>query len=242
MPFSEHDEERIAMATAYVERIMHNPPPHRGRWQAGGDPPVLFELKDALAPGGTATAYLLKWGGASYAPDTAVEFEVYDPFSHFRGRAKDAYSSPHDAGSRGIAGMCVGGNGFLIQEMLTPHALMILGQATAAYAGSDFSIDNLEVMQPIGGIITTADPATSISLTNLSGLAGDDNDKMIGLWDEANDRYIAVLPHFSQVTVQTNYQIDTANREFEKKTRTAYVMEPGTESGWTVVHTGTACS
>lgn len=48
--------------------------------------------------------------------------------------------------------------------------------------------------------------------------------------------------NFTQVTVVTDVQVDGANNEFEKKTRTLYVFDPGSESAWTVWHTGTACS
>jgi hypothetical protein len=43
------------------------------------------------------------------------------------------------------------------------------------------------------------------------------------------------------VSVQTNYQVDTATQKFQKKTRD--VLAPaGTESGWTDVHTGDVCT
>jgi len=46
----------------------------------------------------------------------------------------------------------------------------------------------------------------------------------------------------TEITVQTNYQVDGASSKLQKKTRTAKVPDPGTESGWTDVHTGTECT
>ena len=46
----------------------------------------------------------------------------------------------------------------------------------------------------------------------------------------------------TKITVQTDYQIDGSNEEFEKKTRAnVEVLDADDESAWTVVHTGTEC-
>jgi hypothetical protein len=199
-----------------------------------------FELKTALAPGSSATAHPLEWTGSQYEPNTeaALEFTVQDPFSHFRGRAKDVYSSPHNNGSRGIAQWFSDRKAWEIVEMLTPHALMILGDATSDYSG-DFSIDGVKVLQPIGGIITNTDPAGNVAVSNIQGLHGDEDDTIIAVWDEETDRYIAITPIFDSATVVTNFQV--SGLTLQKKTRTIYTMDPDAESGWTTIHTGTNC-
>ncbi len=48
-------------------------------------------------------------------------------------------------------------------------------------------------------------------------------------------------PATTEITVMTNFNVDTDNMKLQKKTRTAKVLDPGTESGWTDIHTGAAC-
>jgi hypothetical protein len=40
----------------------------------------------------------------------------------------------------------------------------------------------------------------------------------------------------------TDFNVDTTNMKLQKKTRTAKVVDPGTETGWTDIHTGTECT
>jgi len=67
-----------------------------------GTPTLMcrFELKENLAPGGYAQAYLLDYAG-TYQIDPAVEITVWDTLSIRRGRARQ--SSPLQAGSAGYA-------------------------------------------------------------------------------------------------------------------------------------------
>ncbi len=72
----------------------------------------------------------------------------------------------------------------------------------------------------------------------------DTNDVL--LVSKANDgKWYLVWPtlnYFETITVQTNYQVDGANSELEKKTRSnVKVFATDAESAWTVVHTGTEC-
>lgn len=46
----------------------------------------------------------------------------------------------------------------------------------------------------------------------------------------------------TEITVVTNVQVDTATNTIQIKTRTCEVVNPGTESGWTTIHTGTECA
>lgn len=46
----------------------------------------------------------------------------------------------------------------------------------------------------------------------------------------------------TEVTVVTDVRVDTTSLTIDVKTRTVKVVEPGTESGWTTIHTGTDCS
>ncbi len=47
-----------------------------------------FELKTELGHGGLADAYLLKWDGTSYVPDTSIVFEVADTRGQYSGWAR----------------------------------------------------------------------------------------------------------------------------------------------------------
>lgn len=153
-----------------------------------------FELKDALTPGGSATAYRRNWNDTSeeWEADTDDEFEVYDELGIYRGRAKDAYSSPHDEGSIGWAQKQKSGRWEITH--LTPAALMIRGQNTAAVATTDstFTIDGVAVAHPIGGIITDQNPAGNITIYNVHDMEGDNNGEVTAIWNEATDHWEGV--------------------------------------------------
>lgn len=165
------------------------------------DGPARFELKDALTPGGNATAYLRTWSGSAWVTDTAVEFEVYDVLGKFRGRARTAYADPHDDGSFGEARYNTESGHWEI-ESLTPHALMISGLTVAEVLATDahfhITVASTAVMQPTGGIICDQDPAVSggmqIDNANLDW-ALDSGAYVIAVWDEANDKWQALQGH-----------------------------------------------
>jgi hypothetical protein len=156
-----------------------------------------FELKDALTPGGNATAHPLEWdsdaGDWTVDTDAADEFEVYDVLGVFRGRAKDAYGDPHSQGSRGVA-RYDGERGVWRIVELTPHALVIRGQLTAALATTDATctIDGLEVMQPSGAIIVNSDPAAAMTSTNRHSHEGSEDGEVTAMWDEHNELFYNV--------------------------------------------------
>jgi hypothetical protein len=151
----------------------------------------LFELKTALTPGSTADAYPLDDEGDPITDDADVVFEVVDTRGIYRGRAKDAYSSPHDQGSRGEARLR---NGVWEITYLQPHALLIRGQLTADLEATDATctIDGVEVMQPSGAIIVTTDPAANVTSTNRHKHEGSENGEVTAAWDEANDVFYNV--------------------------------------------------
>ena len=151
----------------------------------------LFELKTALTPGSTADAYPLDDEGDPITDDEDLVFEVEDVCGVYRGRAKDAYDEPHDQGSRGEARLR---NGVWEIVYLTPHALVIRGQLTAALATTDSTctIDGLEVMQPSGAIIVNSDPAAAMTSTNRHSHEGSEDGEVTAMWDEYNDVFYNV--------------------------------------------------
>jgi len=183
-----------ARLDAMLEDFEHRKPgavPLRGQQRFRQDAYRRFELKDALTPGSNATAHPIK-SDDSTDETAASEFEVYDPYGKHRGRAKDAYSSPHDDGSKGLARYNPLTQQWEIVE-LQPAALMIKGQLKSALvaASGTFDVDNVSVMQPIGGLITDTDPASSsFTITNRS-FDGDDNAWVYALWDEAARAWVA---------------------------------------------------
>ena len=82
--------------------------PNGTRYVDRQSPERRYELKDnmpasgAVAAGQQATAHPVDSEG-TVDTTAAREFEVYDQYGVFRGRAKDAFSTPHNQGSRGIA-------------------------------------------------------------------------------------------------------------------------------------------
>lgn len=75
-----------------------------------------------------------------------------------------------------------------------------------------------------------------IPASGSAGLAYYDESGDLKLYEACQEK-----PKGDVVTVQTDYRIDTATKKFQKKTRSVLVLEAGTESDWTDVHTGTDC-
>lgn len=151
-----------------------------------------FELKTALEPGMTATAYLRRYNSSTdeYETDTSTEFIVSDVEALHRGRAKDAYSSPHDEGSIGEARYFPESNRFEIERM-QGHALWLVGDVYADFATTDstFEIDNVQIAFPIGAIITDTDPAANITVHNIHDWDGTANAKAEVKWNEHKKRW-----------------------------------------------------
>ena len=158
-----------------------------GRWEVMALPFDLlrFELIDALTPGGNATANVRFYESAAYTltptwAGTEIEIEVYDIDGEFRGRAKDAYGSPHNAGSRGLAKYMPQSSQWEIVK-LTKNALKIQGAATA---DPPTAIDGVTVMSPSGAIIVDQDHAGNINVTDFFGWGCSDGDLVIAVWNE----------------------------------------------------------
>ncbi len=152
-----------------------------------------FELKTALTPGGTATAHLRRYDPDTdaYVTDTDedLEFVVSDVEGLHRGRARDAFSSPHNEGSIGEARYFAESNRFEIERM-QPHALWLVGDVYADFAeGVDFEIDGTEIAFPIGSIITNTDPAANIPVTNIHNWDGSEDGVAEVRWNEEQVRY-----------------------------------------------------
>jgi len=196
MPLSHNASIRAAAATRVVERMMRNQPGHRGRWTGrGGQSDKWVELKDALAPGGHATAHPRDWDGSAWVTDTTAsrEIEVYDEIGTCRGRGKGTYSSPHDAGSIARVRLNTQSSRWEIVD-LQPNALLITGLATAAVASTDstFTIDGVTVMNPSGGLICDTDPAAAITVYNVHSWDADDDARVEAAWNETTDHWEAL--------------------------------------------------
>lgn len=152
---------------------------------------INFELKDALSPGESTTAHPRLWNGAAYVTDTDTEFLVFDVLGQFRGRGIDDFSSPHNEGSFGTAVRGLTVARWEIED-LQPTALMLHGQLTDDVTGGSFTIDGVEIMQPVGAIITDTDPGEDINVNNLFSFDGDDNGECIIVWNEADEVWDAI--------------------------------------------------
>ena len=179
-----------ALVTAISALTDHNDKYVNWMLIQSGRPIRRFELKDAHTPGATSTAYLLVDDGG-LTVDTDVEFEVTDKFGIYRGRAKDAYADPNHQGSRGLAEYFFDSNEWHILWM-TPHALMIRGQATAAWTAATFTIDTLKVMQPTGAIIVDQDPGGNITVYDIFDWDGVNNADVVAAWNENTDHWEAI--------------------------------------------------
>ena len=212
-----------------------------------------FELKYALAPGGSATAYVLPYEDGGYDdPDVNDEFEVYDAFGCFRGRGNNVYPIPHHNGSRGYAIYRSDSEHWEIVWMV-PNALLLRGQLPASTSGSSgdlpgsawFTLESAEVIQPTGGIIVDHDPAGEFTVMNPFTLAGIETDKVLVAWDtrESPDAWSLIQVQHHELEVVTDYRVDGANLKLQKKVKTIHTMfEDDDTQTWIDVHTGTTCT
>jgi len=143
-----------------------------------------FELKYDLAPGETKEAYELDDDGV----DTGVEFEVTDHWGIHRGRARGKYDSPNNQGSRGYTIQMPDNNEWEIWVM-QPSALKVRGNLYAAVTGGAFQIDGIDIMQPIGGLITDEAEVTYnaglLDVTNPFSMEGDEDGQCVADWNES---------------------------------------------------------
>jgi len=154
-----------------------------------------FELKAALTPGGSATAYQRVWDGAAWQTivDSRAEFTVVDDLGLHRGRGRDAFGSPNDAGSKGRARWDGETDRWVILWM-EPSALMIRGVTYAVVATTDatFGIDSLSLIQPIGALITDQNPAAWITVQNTYEWEADAGAPAAAVWNEAEAEWEAI--------------------------------------------------
>ncbi len=165
------------LADEWVVVLRHKPSVWYVLNKPASPPEAYFELKDALTPGATVTAYLRVDG----VTDTDTEFEVKDVFGKYRGRAKGAFSSPNDRGSLGRAVLFRGV--WEIRE-LEPHAMKIkaLIDMSSGLLTTDpnITIDTVTITQPEGAILL--DP-TITEVTNVLSVAGDDDGIVFAEWN-----------------------------------------------------------
>lgn len=146
-----------------------------------------IELKagETLTPGGSATAYLLEWGGTSYSPDTSVEITVQDAFSRFR------QSSP-PSGQDGARGYATHYGDRDVWELidLEHQAKWIEFVADGAYAPTDASatVDGVtyhEGYEPTTAITTVYNKGASANYI----FEGGDNDRGMAKYSIEEDKY-----------------------------------------------------
>ena len=94
---------------------------------------------------------------------------------------------------------------------------------------------------------TSSDADTGVDVTAHdwllpSGLSLDTETPVTVEWSHADQRWYVTGWQHTTETVVTDLQVDGSNSELEKKTNTVTVPAKGTESGWTVWHTGDTCS
>ena len=141
---------------------------------------TYFELTDILQMGQSANAYKLVSSGDGGYSLPSIDREaivVFDANGQFRGRAKDAYASPHSNGSRGMAVWLA--EVWQIVQM-QPAALMWKGIVDVS-AGAVFAT----VMQPAGGLVVGFDPVNSNVISNPLSLNYDEDDTVVLVPDDS---------------------------------------------------------
>lgn len=192
--FTRDAARRIATQTRRMEAIP---------WADGiepshdADPPLAhlfrrFELKDDLADGNPATAYLLYWDSDAddWAIDTDVEFEVVDMFGSRRGQARISDLQ------KGTRGTCIKFHDSAVWEIVTMEHqarwIEFMVNDASGFTTSDSSVT-------VDGVIyhDGYEPNTAITIVyNGSSAAGcrifygDDNDVGEAIYDPAADKYI----------------------------------------------------
>ncbi len=168
-----------------------------------------IELYDALAPGGTAQAYIRNWDSdtSAYVTDTDFDtFEVVDVLNRHRGRARSGTpASENDSGGtrgkHGSFGRAVYRSGRWEIEELEAHALLLVAtvnepddssDAGVGFATSDTTIDvdAVTIVQPTDQAIIMDD----IELVyNVHDWEGDDNARLVAFWNDATEQWEAIM-------------------------------------------------
>lgn len=156
-----------------------------GKWFVAVPPPSglveqRFELKDSLSPGSIADAHPRTGGVTDTDPE--LVFSVSDILGEYRGRARDAFSSPDNRGSLGRAVLV--GAVWEIRE-LEPHAMKIKALIDMSLGLKDvdenITIDEVTITQPVGAILM--DP-TITEVTNVLSEDGDDDAIVYAEWNQ----------------------------------------------------------
>ena len=147
-----------------------------GRWDIISEVTRVwrFELKDALTPGGNATAYLLDSAGAE---DTDQEFEVYDQvFGDMRA----------PIGAKGYAKFFADSERWeilRIQRQATKCKGLVKGATTSP---TSFTVDNVV---NYNGLSPVASAATELTVVNTFSDDADDNAVISFSWNETDDQW-----------------------------------------------------
>ncbi len=150
-----------------------------GRWDIISQPDKVwrFELKDAMTPGGNATAYLLDKNGAE---DTDQEFEVYD-------QVYGDIRAP--VGAKGYAKFFADSERWEVIEVqrLAKHIEFTLGTALAT---TDASIGNATVNDSYDGIAPTGTQTVYNKAASSNYIfEGDIGDKGMAVLDYSDGHY-----------------------------------------------------
>lgn len=188
--FTRRAGTRIIAATKRVERWTQGGESPRSRWRGQRGRMRRIELKtgETLTPGGTAAAYFLKWGGASYSPDTSLEITVQDAFSRFR------QSSP-PTGQNGARGYALFTGDRAVWELLDlEHQALwiefVVNNGSAGFATTDASFGVDGVTYHNGYTPTTA--ITTVHNKTASSnyiFEGDDNGRGMAKYSLGDDKY-----------------------------------------------------
>ena len=147
-----------------------------GRWDiiSQADKIWRFELKDALTPGGQATAYLLDKNGDE---DTDQEFEVYD-------QVLGDIRAP--VGAKGYAKFFADSERWeilVIQRQATKCKGLVKG---ATVSPNDFTVDNVTAYN---GLSPVAGPSSELTVKNTFSDDADDNAIISFSWNETDDQW-----------------------------------------------------
>jgi hypothetical protein len=229
MAFSEEERRKIRDAVRRTPPRSMVPP----QVPPFGDPPFQFrrfELKDDLAEGGSAEAYVLTRAANGVITLPAIgyrsTFTVYDPWGRFTGTGRVETDTPPTAGTQGLAIHMHDGDYWEVIASVEG-----MGTTKIGVLSGTLEADGTATMTVLGGEEITVtdwilpDGESLASATKIMAMRIGETWYVVGAWITK--------------TVVTDWQI--TGLTIQVKTADIIVFWAGDDSEWTTKHTGTEC-
>jgi hypothetical protein len=163
----------------------------RGMFVPIESPLRRFELKTALEPGGSATAYLLYLDGSDYnitssdPKNNEVEFEVVDSQGDLNGKAR----TEKGHGSRGFTKWMPDSKRWEIVRIQMYNKIIATTKGAVLSTAGSYTVDNVTPMKGISPLDDPTDMAEELTIRNTFSDKIDNNGIITASWNQVAKRW-----------------------------------------------------